>query len=249
MLVVSFWIYGGPVLASVSLAEAKVQKLVGMIKELADQHAASLARSQKLAGRLRSAQTAIMGRFGRADLRPLSDLIGRGGGIPSPDFKGLLRWWVLVLPAITPRLISSYQEPEDAEPLRIFSDAAGEGKLASSFFFSGSNLALPVLLRGSSRGELNALAATTNPTYNYELFATVASVFQLRERLTGRRSIFFVDNEAACAALTTGTSKVPGSLLSLYALWAIAAERDVGLLTERVPTGGNPAGSLPDMLD
>ena len=69
----------------------------------------------------------------------------------------------------------------------------------------------------------------------------VASVFQLREQLTGRRAILFVDNEAACAALTTGTSKVPGALLLVYALWAIAAERDIGLWTERVPTGVNPA--------
>ena len=69
----------------------------------------------------------------------------------------------------------------------------------------------------------------------------VASVFQLREQLTGKRAILFVDNEAACAALTTGTSKVPGALLLVYALWAIAAERDIGLWAERVPAGANPA--------
>ena len=69
----------------------------------------------------------------------------------------------------------------------------------------------------------------------------VASVFQLREHLTGKRVILFVDNEAACAALTTGTSKVPGALLLVYALYAIAAEHDVALWTERVPTGVNLA--------
>ena len=56
-----------------------------------------------------------------------------------------------------------------------------------------------------------------------------------------KRAILFVDNEAACAALTTGTSRVPGALLLVYALWAIAAEHDIGLWTERVPTGVNPA--------
>ena len=69
----------------------------------------------------------------------------------------------------------------------------------------------------------------------------VALVFQLREQLTGERAILFADNETACAALTTGTSKVPGSLLLAYALWAIAAEHDIGLWAERVPTGVNPA--------
>ena len=50
-----------------------------------------------------------------------------------------------------------------------------------------------------------------------------------------------MDNEAARAALTTGTSEVPGDLLLVYALWAIAAEHDMWLGAERVPAGANPA--------
>ena len=117
----------------------------------------------------------------------------------------------------------SYREIEDSEPFRIYSDATGEGSLASVSFFPQSSSALPVLLKGSAGDELNALAASTNSIYIFELFAMVASVFQLREQLTGRRAILLVDNEAACAALTTRTSKVPGALLLVYAFWAIAA--------------------------
>ena len=146
-----------------------------------------------------------------------------------------------MLPTITPRLISRYQEPEDAEPFRIYSDAAGDGKLASIARSPQSSSSLPVLSEGSSGDELNALAASTNPIYIYELFAMVASVFQVREQLAGKRSILLLDNEAACAALTAGTSKVPGALLVVYALRATAAEHDVGLWTERIPTGANPA--------
>ena len=69
----------------------------------------------------------------------------------------------------------------------------------------------------------------------------VASVFHIREQVTGKRAILSADNEAACAALTAGTSKVPVALFLVYALWAIAAEHDVGLWTQRVPTGVNPA--------
>ena len=39
----------------------------------------------------------------------------------------------------------------------------------------------------------------------------------------------------------TGAAKNPGALLRVYALWAVAAQRDVGLWTERVPTDVNPA--------
>ena len=147
-----------------------------------------------------------------------------------------------VLPAITPRLIASQQEIEDSEPFRIYSDATGEGGFPSISFFPQNHSALPVLLNGSSSDELNALAASTNSIYISELFAMAASVFQLGEQLTGKRAILFVDNEAACAALTAGTSRAPGALLLVYALRAIAAEHDIGLWTERVPTGVKPAG-------
>ena len=98
-----------------------------------------------------------------------------------------------------------------------------------------------MLSKGTSGDELNALAASINPIYIYGAFAMAASVFQIRGQVTGKRAILSADDEAACAALTTGTSKVPGALLLVYALWAIAAEHDVGLWTQRVPAGVNPA--------
>ena len=66
-----------------------------------------------------------MGRFGRAALRPLYELIGKGGGVFSENFKRCFRLWVRALPTITPRLIMSYREIGDSEPLRIYSDATG----------------------------------------------------------------------------------------------------------------------------
>ena len=117
-----------------------------------------------------------------------------------------------------PRLISSYEDPEASGPFRIYSDATGGAIFASATFAPRSTSALPILLKGASDGELNALAAATNPIYIYELFATAASALQLREQLTGKRAIHFVDNEAACAALTTGAAKVRGALLLVYAL-------------------------------
>ena len=123
-----------------------------------------------------------------------------------------------VLLAITPRLIASFREIEDSDPFRIYPDATGEGTLASTCFYPQADLTLPVLLRGSSSGDLDALAASPNAIFILELFATAASVCQLRKQLTAKRAILVVDNEAACAALTTGTSKVPGALLSVYAL-------------------------------
>ena len=111
----------------------------------------------------------------------------------------------------------------------MYSDSTGGGVLAITTFFPRGNLAAPILPNRATDGELNALAASTNPIYIYELFAMAASICQLREQLTGKRAILFVDNEAACAALTTGAAEVPGALLSVFALRAIAAQRDRGL--------------------
>ena len=164
-MVISFRKDGGHIQASLSLAEAKIQKLAQMIEELADHHAASVARLRKLAGRLRFTQTAVAGRFGRAALRPIYDLISICGGKLSQEFTTRLRRRVRVLPTITPRLILSYEEPETPEPFRIYSDATGEGNLASITFLPRSNPDLPILLKGATDGELHALAASTNPLY------------------------------------------------------------------------------------
>ena len=240
-LIISFRNDGSPILASLSLSPEKIRKLVEMIEALSSQNSVALAHLQKLAGRLCFTQTSIMGRFGRAALRPIYELISQGGGPITGSFRRCLQWWVKVLPAIMPRLIMGFREPEEEEPFRIYSDATGEGNLASICFPPSADPALPFLLKGSSSGELNALAASTNAIFIFELFAMVASVFQLRAHLTGKRVILFVDNEAACAALTTGTSRVRGALLLVYALYAIAAEHDIALWTERVPTDVNPA--------
>ena len=74
-----------------SLAPEKIQKLVELVIELADREAASLGTSEKLAGKLRFTQTAVMGRFGRAALRPICELIAKGGDRLSRDFKDCLR--------------------------------------------------------------------------------------------------------------------------------------------------------------
>ena len=84
------------------------------------------------------------------------------------------------------------------------------------------------------------MAAKTNKIYIFELFASAAPVFQLREELRGRKVILFVDNEAACAALANGAAKSQVALMLVFALSEMAAQRDISIWTERVPTQVNP---------
>ena len=115
------------------------------------------------------------------------------------------------------------------------------GKLACVTFLPQDTQGLPVLLKGIADEGLDAIAASTNPIYFYELFAMVATIFQVRAQLTGRRAILSLENEAACAALAKGSAKDKGVLPLVYALWAIATQDDIGLWAERVPTEVNPA--------
>ena len=88
---------------------------------------------------------------------------------------------------------------------------------------------------------LTGLAAWANKIYVFELFAAVATVFVPRQQLAGRKIIIFVDNEAACAALTTGAAKNRCALLLVYTLWSVVAQFDLQIWIERVPSAQNPA--------
>ena len=66
-------------IASLSFPEAKIKKLVEFASDLAEQDSVVLATLQKIAGKLSYRQAAIMGRFGRAALKPAYELIAKGG--------------------------------------------------------------------------------------------------------------------------------------------------------------------------
>ena len=53
--------------------------------------------------------------------------------------------------------------------------------MASSVSLSRSIRELLVALKGAADEELSTLAASTSPIYFYELFATAATIFQMRE--------------------------------------------------------------------
>ena len=85
---------------------------------------------------------------------------------------------------------------EPADPVIIYSDATGAGKLASVSFFSRGDGHLPTSLAAKAGQKLQDLAATPDGIYIFELFAAVATVSQFRGRLWVGRVILFVDNEA-----------------------------------------------------
>ena len=244
-LAASFRDDGGNVIASRASSGTEIKKRVGFAEDLAKQDFAALATPQKLAGKLSFTQTAILGRFGRSVLQPIYELIARGRGAVSRHVEGCPKRSLSGLPAIPPRLISSLRREEPADPVRIYPDAAGAGELDGASFFSDEGGRQPILLIAQADEKLHMLAATPNKIYIFKHFAASATVSLPRGRLWGRIVILFLDNEAACAALTKWASRSKASLLLVYSHWAIAAPYDIAIWTGRVPTQVNPADVPP----
>ena len=240
-LAVSFRTDGEDVIASLALSEREIQKLVELASVLAERRAVALATLRKLAGNLPFTQRATMGRLGRAALKPVYEPIATGRGAVTREVRDCLRRWPPALPTMAPRLILSLSNKEPAGPVRMYSDATGAGELARISFFSKEEGRRPYLPATQADDDLEELATTSNKIPIFDLFATIATVFQRRGRVWGRRVNLFVDNEAACAAAATGVSRSKAALMLVFSLWAIAAQYDSALWTERVPTQVNPA--------
>ena len=71
---------GGDVIANLALSVGKTAKRVELAEEMSRQGFVSVAAPQTIAGGLRVPQTAIMGRFGRAALKPICEPIAKEGG-------------------------------------------------------------------------------------------------------------------------------------------------------------------------
>ena len=84
---------------------------------------------QTLVGKLNFAQTAVTGSLGRLALRPLYDLVMRGGGVLDKRARWALDWWIRLLPAMAPRIAKPISCAVD---VRIYSDACTtEGGMAA----------------------------------------------------------------------------------------------------------------------
>ena len=80
---------------------------------------------QKLAGKLRFAQAAAMGRHDKAALKPTYDLIAAGGGQFPTTVKHSIKWWEEKHPFIVPKVLMDSKLSDGPGPVRIYSDATG----------------------------------------------------------------------------------------------------------------------------
>ena len=121
-------------IASAAFSENEVAKIVELLEETARWDPMSLAAPQEPTGKLCFTQTASMGRFVRAALKPIYELVAKKEGTVPRPVKACPRWRTFLLPTIDPRLISSLGRRGSADTVKIYSDAIRAGKLVSSSF-------------------------------------------------------------------------------------------------------------------
>ena len=196
------------------------------------------AELQKLVGKLNFAQTATMGKVGRVALRPLYDMIMRGGGQLDKRSSWALNWRLRLLPDMAPRLIKPIGSLVD---VRIYSDACTTGGgMAAVALFSGTK-EVTVLMTGVADKKLLRSLETTNEIFGLEMFAMVSAVITLGDQLRGKRIMLFMDNNAASGALIKGSSRVLIVLAMIESFWGCMARLSASCWVERVASGANPA--------
>jgi len=130
-------------------------------------------------------------------------------------------------------------------PALIFTDGAEEGvvsvggimfdgMLQGSEYFGGVVVDLIVAAWLKDGGRKRAI-------HQAEVYPALIAVELWAERLRGRRVILFVDNEAAKEAIIKGTSSSRASAKLVTNFWRRAAEAELYLWVERVPSAANPA--------
>ena len=136
-----------------------------MARELRGEGAASLASLQKLAQVRRLAQAAVMGRLGRAVLKPNYGHIAKGGVAISRTMERCLKWRGDIPPTEDPRLIMSSKQGNPQNPVAIFSDATGGGGLATLRFLPMPERPVALLLRAQANRKLRNMAVASKKIY------------------------------------------------------------------------------------
>ena len=98
-----------------------------------------------------------------------------------------------------------------------------------------------VELKGTASEVLLRSLESTNEIYGLELFAMVSAVRALGEQLRGKRTILFLDNNAAAGASVKASARAPVILAIIECFWSLMAQLSASCWIERAPSKASPA--------
>lgn len=160
----------------------------------------------------------------------------------SKDLSSLCDYAVSTLKASRPRTLTAFSEKR---PILIFTDGAWEqnrGGLGAVVIdmATGEKWVLAGLVPQQLLDRWSELVGD-QLICQIELYAMVTLRWMFKERLNGRRSIWWVDNDAARFALIKGLSNSPTMLQLVRAFYAFELSFPTFSWVERVASDSNPA--------
>ena len=129
------------------------------------------------------------------------------------------------------------KEPS-SPPVAVFTDADGKGGIGAVLIMESLTDAVsafssvPVDMRQRLQRRKTQITA-------FELLAPVAAVETWKERLTGRRVVFFIDNDAALHVLRKGCSRRRELNLIVFAIHSLFKKYKITAYFSRVPSAHN----------
>lgn len=222
--------------------QGRVARLTDRLGELRDLGTLNLHEAQVLHGLLRYACGFFAGRRLQQVCSEIFALTKPGRAVGNRDVISFCDYALKALTTCQPRVLEAAAE---LFPILIFTDGAWEDRVASLGAVvvdtaDGTSQVLHGLLPDSLR-DLWLKEVGEQLICQIELYAMVAVRWQLGKWLSGRRSIWWVDNEAARHCLIKGAS---GSR-SMQQLCRVFYDLETSYPTfswfERVPSYSNPA--------
>ena len=220
----------------IAYPEEKRKKTRTLIRHHLKTARMSSADAATIRGKLGFTQQLCQGRFGKIMIRELAKK--QYSSIPSNKLRKPvrreLRWWVKMLKRLPDRSVS-FKPPKNN---LVYSDASGGGGVSIGTLIVRFDAKGPKYPAYS--GHAPGWCSSAN-IYTLEILAACTAAAHLVQLRGSGYTIFFIDNEAACAALVRGTSDHEPARSIIGAFWRICIENRITPWIERVSSANNPA--------
>ena len=235
--VLGLMISASPSSVFVQLTREKAVKWSARIMAARSRGTLHAGEASKFAGRLSFAAQHMFFRLGRAMLQPIfqQQYAPLSGGRIGPLLDLALRWWLVVLQSDLCEEVRVNEQPCTVD---MFCDARGTPARIAAVVFSQGQI---VYSDWEPPSELLNTFQNRNDEQimGKELLAIVLGLCTFTPLLKDKCVRIWTDNAGGEGALKKGRAKANDHNLLVHATWLFAAQNNIGVQIERVPTDDN----------
>ena len=236
--------------AKLQVADGRIEALLKYIGEILEAGALPGGAAGSLFGRLGFTLNAVQGRYGRALMKPIKRRQYEHRSNLNHQLRASLEWWLKFLRTYTPRSI-----PVNLSSLKVvisYSDGEGTGGVGVALWYSDTRrpkaafMVVPWLLRRLWALQTSKVfrGAEQRDIFEIEAIGPLLILDLWPELLKNCLWVHYIDNSAAQAALTRGSSSVESGDAIVSATWKRIVEIRCLPWFDRVESDSNPVDGL-----